>query len=257
MDDNARKIRDVLAEIADFALHRLPHVDACCIRTKRDAADLVSNRDHVMESKIIETIHSVFPEHVVISEEIGTVGNRDSEHQWLVDPIDGSCNDSHGIPWSCVSVAYVNAGQIVAGLIVNPHTGEVFQALHRQGATLNGQVIHVSSSQSLSGSVVLTELLNQRPWHGMYPFIDELADHDATVRILGSTALAIAQVAAGRGAAAVFSEAGLLDVAAGVLIAQEAGAVVLKDGQPLTTLPSGRLMVACQGVVATVARLLQ
>jgi fructose-1,6-bisphosphatase/inositol monophosphatase family enzyme len=238
-----------MSEIAEFALHSLPKVDPLSVRTKRDAADLVSNRDYAMESKIIETIHHVFPEHAVISEEIGVVGKDNSQHQWLVDPIDGSCNDSHGIPWSCVSVAYVNAGQITAGLVVHPYTGEVFQAIHGQGATLNGQAIRVSNVQSLSGSVVMTELLNQRPWDGMFRFIDYLANHDAIVRIMGSTALAITQVAAGRGIAAILADAGQLDVAAGVLIATEAGAVVLQDGKPLDSLPHGRLTIACPGVV--------
>lgn len=249
MSDNLMQVRKVMSEITEFGLHSLPQIDPSSIRSKHDAADLVSNRDYAMESKIIESIHRVFPDHTVMSEEIGVVGSRSAPHVWLVDPIDGSCNDSHGIPWSCVSVAYVHDSKLMAGVIVHPYTGEVFQAIRGQGATQNGVPIHVSDVQSLSGTVVMTELLNQRPWQGMFPFIDYLARHDATVRIMGSTALALAQVAAGRAAAVIIDDAGALDVAAGVLIAMEAGAVVLQDGQPCDTLPQGQLMVACPGVV--------
>jgi myo-inositol-1(or 4)-monophosphatase len=253
MDNSMIKVRGIMTEIAEFALHSLPVVDSLSVRTKRDAADLVSNRDYAMESKIIETIHRVFPEHAVISEEIGVVGNN-SQHQWLVDPIDGSCNDSHSIPWSSVSVAYVKDGKIMAGTVVNPHTGEVFQAVQGEGATLNNQPIYVSNAKSLSGSVVMTELLNQRPWNGMFQFVNYLASRDATVRIMGSTALALTQVAAGRAVAAILADAGQLDVAAGILIATESGAVVLQDGKPLTTLPRGRLVVTCPGVATDIEK---
>ena len=238
----------IMEEIAAFALQGLPSLDDLSVRSKRDAADLVSNRDYAMEAKVIELVHRTFPRHVVISEEIGTVGNEHSEHQWLVDPIDGSCNDSHAIPWSCVSVAYVTSGEIWAGLIVNPHTGEVFQAVRGQGATLNSRRILVSNAQSLAGAVVMTELLNQSPWQGMAGFMDALASQDATVRIMGSTALSSSQVAAGRVAAVALADAGLLDVAAGVLIAEEAGAVILQDGHPAHGLPHGRLLIAAPGV---------
>lgn len=251
MTDALSKIRDVLNEIAQFALHSLPPVDAVSVRNKVDAADLVSNRDYTMEAQIIATIRGAFPDHTVISEEIGQVGEQGADHQWLVDPIDGSCNDSHGIPWSCVSVAYVYMGQLIAGIIIHPHTREVFLAFRGQGATCNGRPIQVSNADTLAGSVVMTELLNQRAWAGMFPFMDDLADHDATVRIMGATALSIAQVAAGRAVAVVLGAGGLLDVAAGVLIALEAGAVVLQDGRPLVGLPVGRLTVACPGVVST------
>ena len=249
MDTSLSTIYNVLDKIAEFALHGLPAADLSNIQHKRDEADLVSNRDYAMESKIIEAIHQWFPEHTIISEEIGLVGKQNNQHQWFVDPIDGSCNDLHGIPWSSVSVAYVDGNQIMAGMVIHPHTGEVFQAVRGHGATLNGQPLHVMDGVSLSGSVVMTELLNQYPWDGMFGFINILAKHNATVRIMGSSALAIAQVAAGRVVAAVFDDSGRLDVAAGILIAIEAGAVVLKDGKALETIPEGRLIVACPDVI--------
>ncbi len=248
MDNLLSKVRKILNEIAEFATRQLPNVDEKSIRYKKDAADLVSNRDYIMESKIIETIHRIFPDHTVLSEEAGVVGEEHAIHQWLVDPIDGSCNDSHGIPWSSVSVAYVHSGNILAASVIHPYTGEVFQAIRGYGATLNGQKIRVATGQTLAGSVVMTELLNQYPWDGMSGFINFLAQRDATVRIMGSMALSIVQVAAGRAVAATFGDAGSLDVTAGILIALEAGAIVLRNGELLDSLPKGQLIVASPDV---------
>ena len=254
MDTLFLKLHEIFDEIADFTLLELPKVAERQIAHKRDAADLVSNRDYMMEAKIIESIQRVFPNHSIHSEEAGVIVGENPEHHWLVDPIDGSCNDVHGIPWSCVSVAYAQSDQVIAGVVIHPGTGERFQAIRGQGATLNGEVIRLRKELQLPGSVVMTELLNQHPWPRMFDFVESMAKLDATVRVMGSTALAIAQVAAGRAAAAVFADAGALDVAAGVLIAEEAGAVVLKNGKPLDSLPKGRLTVAAPNVAGIIEK---
>ncbi|MCL6444841.1 MAG: inositol monophosphatase [Alicyclobacillus sp.] len=246
--DVIARIVAVLTDISEFAVNHLPPVDGASVRTKRDAADLVSNRDLAMESQIVASIRREFPDHLILSEEMGQSGRKDSPFQWYVDPIDGSCNDSHGVPWSAVSVACAMEEEAVAGLVVQPHTKEVFQALRGRGATLNGRPIRVADPCSLAGSVVMTELVNQNAWEGMYAFMDEIARKDGTIRIMGSTALAILQVAAGRSVAAVFGRAGKLDVAASVLIAREAGALVLEEGRAARPLPHGRLTVCCPGV---------
>jgi myo-inositol-1(or 4)-monophosphatase len=252
MDELLRVVCSVLNEIKEFALNELPKVDMSSIRHKVDDADLVSNRDYAMESKIIASIHSRFPQHTVVSEEVGLVGPSNNEHQWLVDPIDGSCNDSHAIPWSCVSVAYVHTNQLMAAIVIHLQTREVFQAVRGYGSTLNDRPLRISNVDSLAGSVVFTELTNQHPWDGMFHTINLLAARNATVRIMGATALAITQIAAGRGAAAILDTAGKLDVAAGILIALEAGAVVLQDGKLLEGIPEGRLIIAPPGVVERV-----
>ncbi len=186
--------------------------------------DLVTEVDHKSEAKIIEVIHSHFPEHNVLSEEIGDLKLK-SDHIWIVDPIDGTVNYAHSIPIFCISIALEIKKEIVLGLIYNPLSGEKFFSEKGKGAFLNDKKISVSKTQHLMDSILVTG----------FPYLakdnqDQCIDHFANfirhglpIRRLGSAALDMCYVACGRFDG--FWEVSLnpWDAAAGYLILNEAG----------------------------------
>jgi len=147
---------------------------------------------------------------------------------WVVDPIDGTVNYAHGIPLYCVSIAAVLHGRPVAGAIYNPNTREMFTALRGGGAFLNGERLQVSTNDELEHAVLVTGFpynVGENPFGCVDAFV-EVVQRGIPVRRLGSAALDLAYVAAGRFDA--FWEVALhdWDVAAGVLMVLEAGGTV-------------------------------
>jgi len=191
--------------------------------------DLVTEADLAAEKLIIERIRSHYPRHAILAEESGlsdgiTVVPGKSEWKWIVDPLDGTTNYAHGYPCFCVSIALERAGRIEIGVIYDPLRDEMFAAERGRGATLNERGISVSSVADLNSAMVCTGFpydVRERP---------NFARHFATftmeaqaVRRDGSAALDLASVACGRFDG--FWEDGLnpWDIAAGVLLIEEAG----------------------------------
>ncbi len=189
--------------------------------------DLVTQADHESERFLINAIQKHFPEHAIIAEESGEwAGSQD--HQWFIDPLDGTLNYAHGVPIYCVSIGYAYQGKMELGVVYDPNRDEFFCAQRRQGATLNGQPIHVSYFTELIDCMLVTGFPNEVE----NPPDDNTANflrfnHTAqTVRRLGSAALDVVYVAAGR--LDGFWEVSIYqwDIAAGSLIVEEAGGVV-------------------------------
>ena len=112
------------------------------------ANDPVTDVDKRSEAVIAETIRAYFPQHRLLSEE-GTTAGDDPHWRWIVDPLDGTVNYAHRLPFSCVSIAAEQDGEVVAGVVYNPLSGEIFAAERGRGATLNGAAIHVSTTDEL------------------------------------------------------------------------------------------------------------
>lgn len=193
----------------------------------KSKADLVTEADTTIEAFLIEKIRNNFPNHRVNAEETGQ-HEGDQEHEWFIDPIDGTLNYAHGLPQYAISVAYAQNGELKLGVIANPPMQEVFSAEAGKGAWLNGVPMHVSETQELIDSMLITGFrynLLDTPRSNIDNFL-RLSRVVQTVRRLGSAALDLAYVACGR--VEGFWEIALnpWDVAAGILLIREAGGVV-------------------------------
>ena len=189
--------------------------------------DLVTEIDHQSEKFLLGEIQKDFPDHHIFSEESGVIQGND-EHIWYIDPLDGTVNYAHHIPIFCVSIAYAFHSDLTLGVVYDPMRDEMFLAQRGQGATLNGKPLHVSSATELQRSLLVTGF-PYTAWNTPQDNFDNFAKFGKLtqgVRRLGSAALDLCYVAAGRFDG--FWEMSLhpWDVAAGGLICEEAGARV-------------------------------
>jgi len=204
---------------------------------KKGPIDLVTEADLASEKNIIETIHSRFPDHEILAEESGLNKTGDSTCQWIVDPLDGTTNFAHQIPIFAVSIAFAINNEIKVGIVLNPVSGELFTAVHGQGAALNGKNISVTKEKYISESLLVTGFpydVKQMLDPAMLRFKQCVAAARG-IRRLGSASLDLCFVACGRFDG--FWEENLKpwDTAAGWIIAEEAGAMVTDfSGAPYT-----------------------
>jgi myo-inositol-1(or 4)-monophosphatase len=210
--------------------------------------DLVTDADKAAEAELIGYVHHRFPDHTILSEESGLESR--GELRWFIDPLDGTTNYSHRVPHFCVSVAVQGSGELLAGAIYDPLRDELFSAARGQGATLNGSPLSVSSVQSIDRALLCTGFpydVRERPEVPLGLF-NRLIRHAQGVRRIGSAALDLAYVAAGRFDG--FFEFGLKpwDIAAGALLVMEAGGSITRvDGEPLD-LAIGDVLACCPGI---------
>lgn len=198
------------------------------ISTKGDI-DLVTEADLASEKLIIDRIRSHYPRHAILAEESGTTDGvtaipGKSEWKWIVDPLDGTTNYAHGYPCFCVSIAIERAGRLEIGVIYDPTRDEMFAAERGSGATLNERSIRVSEIQDLNSAMLCTGFpYNVRERPNFARDFSNFTMNAQAVRRDGSAALDLAYVACGRFDG--FWEDGLnpWDIAAGVLIIEEAG----------------------------------
>jgi myo-inositol-1(or 4)-monophosphatase len=189
--------------------------------------DLVTEIDHASEDFLLGEINERWPGSYILSEESGVTAG-DLEHAWYVDPLDGTVNYAHGIPIFSVSIAYAHRGAMRLAVVYDPMRDEVFSAERGKGARLNGQPIYASEVSELQRSLLVTGF----PYDAWDTEYDNFANFmrfgkmTQGVRRFGSAALDAAYVAAGRFDG--FWELSLKawDIAAGGLIAEEAGARV-------------------------------
>lgn len=198
------------------------------IEKKSTDVDLVTIADKECENYILERIRESYPEHSILAEESGE-NDRISDWCWVVDPLDGTINFAQGIPVFSVSIALQHKGVSVAGVVYNPVTDQLFSSVQGGGAWLDGSRLQVSSKVELNQCVLATGFPYDRAINS-----DNNAAHFAAMvpkvrglRRLGSAAYDLANVAAG--AMDGYWELGLSlwDVAAGTLLVEEAGGVVL------------------------------
>ncbi|MDO9126711.1 inositol monophosphatase family protein [Parvibaculum sp.] len=191
-------------------------------------ANFVTAADKKAEKVIFQELSKARPGYGFLMEEGGVVEGADKSHRWIIDPLDGTTNFLHGIPMFSISIGLEREGQIVAGLVYNPISDEMFIAEKGQGAFLNDRRIRVAARRELAQSVVACGTPDLgRPEHERY--LTELRQvmlQVAGVRRMGSAALDLAYVAAGRFDA--YWEANLApwDVAAGIILVREAGGFV-------------------------------
>jgi len=210
--------------------------------------DFVSDIDRECEAIIIETIHKAFPDHAVLGEETGSRGDGDT--QWVIDPLDGTLNYLHGIPHFSISIAMRVKQRLEVGVVYDPLRQELFTATRGNGAQLNDKRIRVSNRRSLNGAVLGTGFpFGQMDDLDRYmEVMAALMPRASGLRRAGSAALDLAYVAAGRFDG--FWEFGLQqwDLAAGALIAREAGAIVADADGSERYMQTGNIVAAAPRV---------
>ena len=213
---------------------------------RKGAHDFVTSVDRETEQEIVDHLRKAHPDHAILAEE-GTADSRpDSEFEWLIDPLDGTTNFLFGVPHYAVSIALRRKGQLLLGVVYDPFKQELFTAETGCGAHLDGRRIRVRATEGLTDALLATG----------FPFRDgvDLDLYLDTLRVLipgtsgvrraGSAALDLAYIAAGRFNG--FWEFGLKpwDMAAGIVLAREAGAIVKDLDGGDDPLDSGNIIVA-------------
>jgi myo-inositol-1(or 4)-monophosphatase len=200
-------------------------------------ANFVSNADHRAEEIIFSELSKARPGYSFLMEERGEIKGSDQTHRWIVDPLDGTTNFLHSIPLFCISIGLEREGQLVAGLIYNPVTDELYTAEKGQGAFMNDRRIRVAARRSLDDCVVATGIPHRgRSGHAVFlSEMDVIMRQVAGVRRTGSAALDLAWTANGRFDG--YWERGIKpwDMAAGILMVREAGgfATDLQGGEQM------------------------
>ena len=197
-------------------------------------ANLVTAADREAQRAVTAMILATFPHHLVNGEE-GTAGDPGSSHVWYVDPLDGTTNYAHGIPFFCVSVALRAHGRTVAGAVYDPLHDELYAAAAGGGATLNGAPLRVSPVDRLDRSLVVAQAqtVEEDEIRAYARLVERLMSVTGGVRSLGSPALTLCAIAAGRLEAYCEYAMDPWDIAAGQLILEQAGGTLtLFDGRP-------------------------
>jgi myo-inositol-1(or 4)-monophosphatase len=214
----ARKAGDLVMRYTD-------RLDTLKIASKA-RNDFVSEVDRMAEDTIIETIHKAYPEHAILAEESGkTSGNQ---YEWVIDPLDGTTNFLHGFPQFAISIALRENGRLYQSVIYDPTRQELFTASRGNGAQLNNRRLRVTNTRSLEGALIGTGFPFRQQQHldAYLNMFRAIFPDTSGIRRAGAASLDLAYVAAGR--LDGFWEIGLneWDMAAGVLMIQEAGGLV-------------------------------
>jgi myo-inositol-1(or 4)-monophosphatase len=216
--------------------------------TYKGEVDLVTQADRRSEEVIVTRLRQHFPQHAIVAEE-GSGHEQSSKFCWYVDPLDGTTNFAHGYPCFAVSIGLAEGHQLIAGVVYNPVSRDLFAAARGEGATLNGKKIRVSAIDRLATSLLATGFpSHKRAKNPNIHYYWDFTLKSHGVRRDGSAALDLAGVAAGRFDG--FWEFGLKpwDTAAGVLLVEEAGGRVSDfEGRPYKL--GGRVILASNGLV--------
>lgn len=207
-------------EIIIRSLNRLESLTV----TSKGRNDFVTEVDHAAEQEIIKLIRRHYPNHSILAEESGRMG--EDETLWIIDPLDGTTNFLHGFPVFAVSIACQHKGRLEHGVVYDPISQELFTASRGGGAHLDNRRMRVSKQRGLEGALIGTGFpyrANARFMDSYLAMLRAVMEHTAGVRRPGAASLDLAYVAAGRTDA--FWEIGLSpwDTAAGTLLIQEAG----------------------------------
>ena len=193
----------------------------------KSRTDLVTRADHASEDYLIGEIRKAFPDHAINAEESGSLEGT-PDHQWFIDPLDGTLNYAHGVPFYSVSIAYAYQDQVELGVVFDPTRDEMFTAEKDAGACLNGKPLHVSEYKDLVDCLLVTGF----PHDVWGTKADNMANFyrfstlSQTVRRLGSAALDVVYVGAGRLDGYWQIQINSWDIAAASLVVSEAGGAV-------------------------------
>ena len=239
--DAAEKAARAAGELLRQNFHRPLRVNAA------EAHDIKLQIDVEAQDLITKSLLDQFPQHALYGEE-GIVGDQSSEHQWVVDPLDGTVNYFYRIPHFCVSIALRFKGEIVVGVIYDPMRDEMWSVQKGETPTLNHEPFRVSDRADLAEAVISVGLSKTGVTIASgLPLLQEMVHRARKCRLMGSAALDMAYVACGRFDAYVEQGISLWDVAAGWILVETAGGTV--DLRPRTDMKDKYSIVASNGVI--------
>ncbi len=217
-------------------------------RVKAVAAhDIKLEIDDQAQELISKLLLKEFPDHGIYGEE-GVVGDQSSDHQWIVDPLDGTVNYFYGIPHFCTSIALRLDNQIVVGVIYDPIRDEMWAGQKGEVSKLNRSPIHVSNRAELAETVISIGLAKTgETIDTNFPLLQQMIHRVRKCRVLGSAALDMAYVACGRLDAYIETGISLWDIAAGCLLVENAGGTV--DLRPRQNMKDKYSIVASNGLI--------
>lgn len=233
--DNYMELCDVIIAAEKQAAELMMQAHGVMAENKTGRRDVVTEYDRKVQELLMELLKKAVPDAGFFCEELKDQSGLSADRLFIIDPIDGTMNFVHGFNHSCISVAYAEGGRLCAAAVYNPYADEMFSAVLRQGAFLNGKPIQVSDA-ALKDSVVC---------FGTSPYLPELKektfalaqkmfDASLDLRRQGSAELDLCSVAAGRAGLYFELSVSLWDYAAGALILSEAGGMCCRaDGGPL------------------------
>ena len=203
------------------------------IRFKAGSGNLVTDMDHASEEMIVKALRREFPDHAIVAEESGAAG--DSPHRWYVDPIDGTTNYAHGFPVWAVTLAYERYGRLEAGVTYAPLLGELYWARRGGGAFRNGRRIRVAACRRLEDALLCTGFAYNLAWRRVnLRYFARFLMKARAIRRVGAASLDLCWTAAGAFDGFWEMRLGPWDMAAGIVILEEAGAKVTDfKGKPV------------------------
>jgi myo-inositol-1(or 4)-monophosphatase len=211
------------------------------------AHDIKLEIDVQAQELISNLLLEEFPAHALYGEE-GIVGDQSSDHQWIVDPLDGTVNYFYGIPHFCISIALRVRGEIIVGVIYDPIRNEMWAGQKGDVSKLNGSRIHVSDRTELAEAVISIGLAKTgETINTNFPLLQQMIHRVRKCRVLGSAALDMAYVACGRFDAYIETGISLWDIAAGWLLVENAGGTV--DLRPRENMKDKYSIVASNGLI--------
>lgn len=244
--DDCRQFLHVAAEAAAEGGKVLRHYwgNLSQVRAKSTSWDLVTEADAEAERAVLAILTTAFPTHSVVAEESGLNAIDSSEFLWAVDPLDGTTNYTHQYPMVATSIGLIYRGIPIVGVVFNPILNELFLAARGLGATLNGQALHVSLVDRLDRSLLASGFAYDRRTSTAtnYSEFCRMTHITQGVRRGGAAAIDLAYVAAGR--LDGYWERGLKiwDIAAGIVLIEEAGGQVSDYNEKPLDLHSGRIL---------------
>lgn len=224
--------------------------------SRKGPGDFVSTADLKAEETLREELTNARPGYGLVMEESGIVEGGDKTHRWIVDPLDGTTNFLHGIPYFAISIALEREGELVAGIVYNPITDDMFYAERGQGAYMNNKRIRVSGRDRLENCVFACGIPHgQREGRDEFvKEIDTMLPKISGLRRMGAASLDLAYVAAGR--VDGFWERGLQswDMAAGIVLVREAGGIVSDLSNKQNMIKTGGIVAAPDAIHGTLLK---
>lgn len=208
------------------------------VTAKPGRQNFVTEYDKASEASIISFIREKFPSHNILAEESGLLKQSKDEMLWIIDPLDGTTNFSHHLPIFTISIAAYQGEKGLCGVIYQPLTHELFVAEKGKGAYLNGTRLAVSRTDNIEDCLIVASLpydINLIPILDMEKLLG-ISQRGVTLRNLGSAALALAYVAAGKVDAFWMYNLYPWDLAAGQLLIEEAGGLLTRYESPQSPL---------------------
>ena len=232
--------------------------------------DFVTQADKNAERIIINAIHKLYPDHKILTEESGEVGpvesessestqQADSDYTWIIDPLDGTLNFTHGYPHFSVSIALQHKEQVECGVVYSPTDDALFTAIRGQSAQLNNRRLRLPATKNPKQSLIAFGLpvRERQDFPAHQKAFEQVFNTYQDIRITGSAALDLANIAAGKLDGCIVSGLSPWDMAAGVLLVQEAGGLACDFEGGQDYLKTGRIIAGHKKIINSLCQITQ